>query len=380
MRIFVFGSSLTSTFWNGAATYYRGLYWNLNALGYRITFAEPAIYGRQDHQDSADINYADVIVYKSPDDISDLLKKAARADVVIKHSGVGDEDERLENEVLRCKSDRTRVLFWDVDAPATLSRIEESTGDPFRNLIPQYDAIFTYGGGPHILAQYARLGARSCVPVYNALDSATHFPEAPDPELTCDLAFIGHRLPDREARVDKFFFQAAKSAPEMSFILGGEGWHGKTLPNNVRWIGHVPSDRHNAVNSSARMVLNVNRDSMATVGFSPPTRIFEAAGAGACVITDFWEGIERFFCPGAEILTAQSGTEVAEHLRRISPNEAAKIGNSMLQRAMREHTYESRAWQVHNALQALLSPSQSEISLVRHSTRDAITSMLRRVV
>ena len=380
MRVFVFGSSLTSTFWNGAATYYRGIYKNLNSLGYRITFAEPAIYRRQDHQDSEEINYAEVIVYRSPEDIPRLVKEAASDDVVIKHSGVGDQDERLEKDVLGCRSARTKVLFWDVDAPATLARVEGNSSDPFRGLIPEYDAIFTYGGGSAILAHYARLGSKVCLPIYNALDPTTHHPEAPDPELACDLAFIGHRLPDREERVNEFFFQAAILAPEMSFILGGEGWSGKTLPPNVRWIGHVPSDRHNVVNCSARMVLNVNRDSMASVGFSPPTRIFEAAGAGACVVTDCWEGIERFFAPEVEILTARSGAELVSHLRQVSSDKASTIGTAMLGRALREHTYGSRAQQVHSEFQALFSMNTPETSCLSPQDQLAIPTVLRRVV
>jgi len=41
MKIFVFGSSLTSTYWNGAATYYRGIYKYLHRRGHSIIFAEP---------------------------------------------------------------------------------------------------------------------------------------------------------------------------------------------------------------------------------------------------------------------------------------------------------------------------------------------------
>ena len=58
---------------------------------------------------------------------------------------------------------------------------------------------------------------------------------------------------------------------------------------------------------SALAVLNVSRDSMAAYGYSPATRVFEAAGAGACIITDAWEGIAMFFEPGREILVAESG-------------------------------------------------------------------------
>jgi spore maturation protein CgeB len=351
MKIFVFGSSLTSCYWNGAATYYRGVYSSFSRLGHDITFAEPDIYDRQKNRDVHDINYARVIVYQTPRDLSRLLGEAAAADLVIKHSGVGADDDLLEREVLNCRSARTRVAFWDVDAPATLARVEEDPSDPFRSLIPQYDFVFVYGGGPPIVEHYLRRGARNCHPIYNALDPATHFPVAADPALACDLVFVGNRLPDRERRVEQFFLRAAELAPEFSFILGGEGWAGKPLPPNVRWIGHVGTGDHNRVNCSARMVLNLNRDSMANVGFSPPTRVFEAAGAGACLITDHWTGIEAFFEPGLEILVARSAEEVVDHLRTVDAPTASAMGAAMRTRALREHTYSLRARQLDSILQ-----------------------------
>jgi spore maturation protein CgeB len=257
----------------------------------------------------------------------------------------------VEREVFLCQSDRTQVAFWDVDAPATLERVETDTKDPFRELIGRYDYILTYGGGKPIMDHYSQLGAKACFAIYNALDPDTHHPVEPDPELSCDLAFVGNRLPDRESRVEEFFLAAATLAPEMSFVLGGEGWAGKPLPQNVRWIGHVGSDRHNLVNCSARMVLNINRDSMARVGFSPPTRVFEAAGAGSCVITDFWEGIETFFVPGVEILPAASASDVVAHLRSVGKADALKIGAAMRDRAILDHTYKRRAAQVHAIVQ-----------------------------
>lgn len=359
MNIFVFGSSLTSTFWNGAATYYRGIYKNLNRLGYHITFAEPAIYDRQEHKDAGEIGYADIRVYKSATEIPELLAEAARNSIVIKHSGVGAEDARLERDVLNCRSQTTRVMFWDVDAPATLARVEVDSTDPLRALISQYDAVLTYGGGVAVVEHYVRLGAKICVPIYNALDPETHFRVPADPSLKCDLAFIGHRLPDREWRVEEFLLRAAILAPEMSFVLGGEGWADKKLPANVRWIGHVPSGRHNAVNCSARMVLNVNRDSMAKVGFSPPTRVFEAAGAGACLITDKWEGVDHFFAPDKEILIAKSATDVAQCLRQYDAEKAVRIGRAMQRRALRDHSYASRAVEVDGIFRRILPKLQS---------------------
>jgi spore maturation protein CgeB len=360
VKIFVFGSSITSSYWNGAATYYRGIYKHLHALGHEIIFAEPDIYDRQRHRDAGPFPYVDVIVYDSPHDIEYLLHQASQADLVIKHSGVGAEDERLERDVLiSCQAyNSPLVVFWDVDAPATLARLEENPRDPFRELVPQYDAIFTYGGGPRVCRQYLELDAKQCFPIYNALDPETHYPVAAHSVLRCDLAFVGNRLPDRERRVEEFLLHAAELAPEMTFVLGGAGWADKPVPRNVRKIGHVGTDQHNFVNSSARMVLNVNRDSMASTGFSPPTRVFEAAGAGACVITDAWAGIEQFFMPGEEILLASSAAQVAQHLRSASAEHAHTMGKKMRQRALLDHTYAARADQVDKILETLRHPAE----------------------
>ena len=350
MKLFVVGSSLTSSYWNGAATYYRGIYKNLAAMGSEITFAEPDAYGRQQHRDEEDFSYADVIVYDSACDLPALIDKACEADLVIKHSGVGVDDALLEKLVLECKSANTQVAFWDVDAPATLASVEANALHPFRALIPEYDYIFTYGGGPQVVDHYERLGARACHPIYNALDPKAHYPVPPREERACDLLFVGNRLPDRERRVEDFFLAAAEQAPEFRFALGGEGWGGKRLPDNVRWLGHVGTGDHNILNCSARMVLNLNRESMAKVGFSPPTRIFEAAGAGACLITDYWAGIEMFFEPGCEILVAHNAGEIVDLLRTVDAKLAREIGDAMRRRAILDHTYTLRARQVREIL------------------------------
>lgn len=351
MRIFVFGSSLVSSYWNGAATYYRGIYRGLAELGHEITFAEPDIYHRQQHRDLSEVEYANVIVYRTPGDIPDLLALAATADLVVKHSGVGADDALLESSVLDCR--RALVAWWDVDAPATLTRVEGDPRDPLRDCIPQYDLVFTYGGGAPVVQRYRALGARNCIPVYNALDPDVNCPTTPSPELACDLVFVGNRLPDRERRVEQLFLRAAELAPEMRFVLGGEGWGGKVLPPNVRWIGHVGTGDLNLINCSARMVLNINRDSMAGVGFSPPTRIFEAAGAAACVITDEWNGIERFFAPNREILIAANAEQIVAFLRGIAPTHARSIGQAMRARAIASHTYALRAHQVDRVLRSM---------------------------
>ena len=202
--------------------------------------------------------------------------------------------------------------------------------------------MLTYGGGAPVVAAYRRLGARSCVPIYNGLDPATHYPAAPQPRFACDLGLVANRLPDRERRIDEFFVAVAADLPDRRFLLGGNGWADKPLPPNVGCLGHLYTRDHNAFNASALAVLNVCRDSMAAYGFSPATRLFEAAGAGACIITDAWEGIAQFFEPGREILVAENGPAVAEQLARLTPDEARRIGAAAKTRALCDHTYGQR--------------------------------------
>jgi spore maturation protein CgeB len=63
LTIAFFGSSLVSAYWNGAATYYRGIIRALHDDGHRITFYEPDAYDRQAHRDIPDPPWARVVVY-----------------------------------------------------------------------------------------------------------------------------------------------------------------------------------------------------------------------------------------------------------------------------------------------------------------------------
>jgi spore maturation protein CgeB len=281
------------------------------------------------------------------------LDEAQRyADLVVKASGVGVYDELLEEAVAGMRAPHRLTAFWDVDAPATLDRVQGDPDDPFRRLIPQYDLVFTYGGGDPVVNAYTALGARACHPIYNALDTSTHFPVAPDARFAADCGFLGNRLPDREARVEEFFLLPATQLAEKQFVLGGSGWGDKGLPPNVRYVGHVYTHDHNAFNCTAQTVLNINRSSMARYGFSPATRVFEAAGAGACILTDAFEGVELFFAPEEEILVAQDGAGVAAQLRELNPEAARRIGRAAYKRVLAEHTYAHRAAQVARILDA----------------------------
>src|SRR5918998_224263 len=101
LNIAFFGSSLVSAYWNGAATYYRGIIRALHGLGHRVTFYEPDAYDRQKHRDIADPDWARVVVYPADNEHSVIqaLENARGADMLVKTSGVGVYDQLLESAV-----------------------------------------------------------------------------------------------------------------------------------------------------------------------------------------------------------------------------------------------------------------------------------------
>lgn len=347
MKIAFYGSSLVSSYWNGAATYYRGILSALARHGWDITFYEPDAFDRQKHRDIDPPSYASSVVYPAtPEALRDVLAEARGADIVVKANGVGVFDRELLEGIIANAGPHALKIFWDVDAAATLDEMRGDASHPVLAALPDLDMVLTYGGGPPVVDAYTGFGAKRCIPVYNALDPETHHPVAPDPRFACDLAFLGNRLPDREARVEEFFLKPAARLADRQFLIGGNGWETKQMPGNVRHRGHVYTAEHNAFNCTPRAVLNVARDSMAHIGFSPATRVFEAAGAAACLITDAWEGIEQFLTPDSEVLVARDGQDVADHLAALTTERAQAIGQAAKARVLAEHTYELRAVQV----------------------------------
>jgi spore maturation protein CgeB len=73
----------------------------------------------------------------------------------------------------------------------------------------------------------------------------------------------------------------------------------------------------------------------------------QSSGAGACLFTDAWEGIDLFLAPGREVLVARDGAEVAALLDRVTRDTSAAIGQAALARVRAEHTYDRRAAEAH---------------------------------
>jgi spore maturation protein CgeB len=352
LNIAFFGSSIVSAHQNRPAAYYRGLVRALSECGHRVTFYEPNNPERLRHRDLANPHWAKVVIYGANDEAAlNALERAEQSDLIIKCSGVGECDDLLDAAVLELKRPETLVAFLDVNPCATLNRVNNDPEDYFRPLIPEYDFVLTCGGGAPVVDAYLGLGAGECVPIYHALDLNLHFPVPPEKKFEADLGLLSDRTPEREARVKEFFLKPAMLSPEKKFLLGGSGWEGEPMPSNITRLDGISAEQRNAFHSTARAVLSVNCGCADRYGFSPPPTVFEAAGAGACLISDKWEGIELFLEPNRELLVAANGEEVAEHLRRFTPERARQIGEAARRRVLSTHTYAHRARQLEHVLE-----------------------------
>lgn len=159
-----YGSSLLSAYWNGAATYYRGLLRALAARGYDVTFYESDAFDRQAHRDIEPPDWCRVVVYEATvPALRQAASEAAKADIVVKASGVGYEDDLLLAEVMAAARPDALRIFWDVDAPATLAELQAAPDHPLRRALPHLDLVLTYGGGDPVVQAYRALGAAECL-------------------------------------------------------------------------------------------------------------------------------------------------------------------------------------------------------------------------
>ena len=134
--------------------------------------------------------------------------------------------------------------------------------------------------------------------------------------------------------------------PEVDFGLGGRDFRANI--GRARLIGDVPFNAFARSISAARINLCITRRSHATVHASSSCRPFELAAAGAAIVSNPYDGLERWFEPGSELRIVQDANEAVETYRELlaDPAEAEAMGRRARERVLDEHTYAHRARQL----------------------------------
>jgi spore maturation protein CgeB len=365
LKITLFGLTLSSSWGNGHATPYRAILRALHRLGHRVTFYERDVPYYAKHRDFSECTYCDLKLYSSWDEIRDqALAEAAESDIVITASYV-PEGALIADALLSL--DGPLRVFYDLDTPITLSRLLDGDLDYLQaRQLSGFDLVLSWTGGEALVALERDFGVKLARPLFGCVDPDVYRPVEAQPELRCELSYMGTYAPDRQAKLESMFLQPARMRPASGFLLAGPlyppEWH---WPSNVRRFEHVAWADHPALYSSSRVTLNLTREGMAASGYCPSGRFFEAAACGAPIVTDWFDGLDSFFEPGRELLVANDAEDVIGAVER-SDEELFRMARRARQRTLDEHTGYQRALTMLSAFDAARSidPQQPEMEAV----------------
>lgn len=352
MRWVVFGLSVSSSWGNGHATLWRGLVAALARRGHRVTFFERDQPWYAEHRDLPALAGGELVLYRDLDEVRGRAAAAlAEADVALATSYCPDGP--IVGEWLLGSRARVKA-FYDLDPGATLELAR--AGGPVPWLGPRglrdFDLVLSFTGGRALDELARRLGARRVAPLHGFVDPAVHRPAPPRDAFRGDLSYLGTFAASRQPALDELFLRPAALRPGRTFVLAGS-MYGADFPwrENLRWVRHLEPALHPAFFCSSPLTLSVTRAEMKALGHCPSGRLFEAAACGVPVVSDRFDGLDRFFTPGEEVLVADRAEEVLAALDR-SPEELRRIGARARARALAEHTADARAGELLAACRA----------------------------
>jgi spore maturation protein CgeB len=357
MKIVIFGLTISSSWGNGHATLWRGLCRALGRRGHRAVFFEHDTPYYAMNRDLFEMPGGALVLYDDWGNVREQAKREVKdADAAIVTSYCPDG---IAAAGLIMSETSTLSVFYDLDTPVTLSRLDE--GEPVFYLGPQglanFDLVLSYTGGAAIEELRLRLGARLVAPLYGHADPEVHRPAEPAAQYRSDLSYLGTYSADRQGALGMLFVDAARQRPEQRFLIGGAQYPDE-FPwcPNIFFVRHLPPTEHAAFFSASRLTLNVTRRAMAKMGWCPSGRLFEAAACGTAILTDTWEGLDSFFSPGEQILAA---CRTEDTLAALDLDDAAikRIGRAARERTLAEHTSGKRCDELIAALERAKAPA-----------------------
>jgi hypothetical protein len=234
------------------------------------------------------------------------------------------------------------VVFYDGDVPMSLPEFGGmDTGfNYYHGADPsEYDLVLSNSEGG--LDRLRELGARRAEAVFWGADPELFAPAAVEKDV--DLFFYGYGDKFRRDWMQSMIGEPSRSDPELDFAVGGGDFRGDL--GRARRVGDVPFNVFPQAISRARINLNITRRPHASVPASSTARPFELAAAGAAIVSNPVEGIDRWFEPGSELRVVSSADEALAAYRELLADPAAteELGRRARERVLDEHTYAHRA-------------------------------------
>jgi spore maturation protein CgeB len=343
VKIVIFGLTISSSWGNGHATLWRGLCKALIQRGQDVVFYERNVPYYAAMRDLDRIPGGRLELYDDWESIgSRAIADLGDADVAIITSYCHDG---LAATKLVCEQGRVLRVFYDLDTPVTLARLDagESVAYIAETGLRDFDLVLSYSGGQALTEFRTRLGARRVAPLYGHVDPDLHRPARPLPHYRADLSYLGTYSEDRQDALEELLVVPAQQQPDRKFLIGGAQYP-QHFPwsSNIYFVRHLPPAEHSAFFCSSRLTLNVTRRAMVERGWCPSGRLFEAAACGAPIVSDVWEGLDAFFQPDEEIILAERSADVAAAVG-LGDQELQTMARRARERALQEHSSGRRA-------------------------------------
>jgi spore maturation protein CgeB len=343
VKIVIFGLTISSSWGNGHATLWRGLCRALIQSGHDIVFYERNVPYYAEMRDLHEIPGGRLELYE---DWQSIRRRAsfdlADADVAIITSYCPDSPAANDIVLADCRGLR---VFYDLDTPVTLARLEAGEKVPYiaASGLGDFDLVLSYSGGRALDEFRARLGAKRVAALYGHVDPDLHRPTRPLPQNRADLSYLGTYSEDRQRALEALLVVPAQMQPDRKFLIGGAQYP-QHFPwsSNIYFVRHLPPAEHAAFFCSSRLTLNVTRRAMVERGWCPSGRLFEAAACGAPIVSDAWEGLDAFFQPDEEIILANGSADVAAALE-LGDQELEAMARRARERTLQEHSSRRRA-------------------------------------
>jgi len=346
--IVILGLSITSSWGNGHATTYRGLTKGLSQLGYRTLFLERDAEWYASNRDEPRPAGCVTAIYNGFAELVARFERAiSNARLVILGSYVPDG---IEIAKWITSSSKGHTAFYDIDTPVTMALLKQNNATYLsRELIPCFDAYFSFTGGPTLKKIERDFGSPMARALHCTVDQEIYRPVSAN--RTWELGYLGTYSADRQGALEELLLEPAGRMSKSRFVVAGPQFPADIKwPANVDRMVHLSPGEHPGFYAAQRFTLNVTREAMKQAGYSPSVRLFEAGACGAAIISDWWQGLDTIFEPGADLLIAETAEDVCRYLRDTSDSARANIGARVRSRVLAEHSPLARARQIEKYL------------------------------
>ncbi|MBZ9936964.1 glycosyltransferase [Mesorhizobium sp. BR1-1-16] len=353
MRFAFYTHSLVSDWNHGNAHFQRGIMQELIARGHRAVALQPAGGWSEanlvkDQGEGAlqkfgsDFPDLDAVTYDETFDHEAML---SYADVVVVHEWT---DPGLVARIGRARraGGRFALLFHDTHHRAVSDR-DAIAAMPLED----YDGVLAFGEA--LRERYLAAGWGRDVHTWHEAADTRHFHPLPDTPIEGDLVWIGNWGDgERSAELASYLIEPVRQLGISATV------HGVRYPDaalqllagaGIAYRGWLANARVPEVFAAHKVTVHVpRRPYVESLPGIPTIRVFEALACGIPLVSAPWSDAEGLFRPNTDLLFAQTGAEMAKHLRSLlaDPDLARAVATNGLETIMARHTCAHRVDQL----------------------------------